>query len=163
MNEPRVRSAVHDELDLAAVFCTECVETILPGTDKDAVLRQLVSSLVQAGRLPQDRARGVADCLIEREQRGTTAMGNGLAFPHMRTRAVDEFAGAIGVAPHGVDFNSLDRTPTRLIILLLSPFEERERHCEIMGRLATLLSNKTLQYSVQIRRTSESLFRFLDF
>ena len=54
----------------------------------------------------------------------------------------------------------MDGQPARLIILIISPFAERQPHGQIMGRLATLLSDKTWQYSVQIPRSPEALFRF---
>jgi hypothetical protein len=50
-----------------------------------------------------------------------------------------------------------------LIILVLSPFDQRERHCQVMGRVATLMSNATLQYSIQIPQTPEALFQVLEF
>ena len=57
----------------------------------------------------------------------------------------------------------MDGQPTRLIILIVSPFTERQTHGMIMGRLAALLTDKTWQYSVQIPRSPEALFRFLGF
>ncbi len=163
MNATKNYSIAEPSVDLAAVFLPDTIVSILRDTDKTEVLTRLVESLAYAGRLPWERVIGVVDTLQKRENYGTTGLGNGLAIPHLRCRAVADFTGAIGVAPNGVDFNSLDGLPTRLIILLVSPFEQREKHTAIMGRLATLLSNKTLQYSVQIPRSPEALFRFLGF
>ncbi len=151
------------ELDLTAIFSPDTIVTIPPGAGKSEVLGSLVESLARAGRLPRESVEAVTAALQERERYGTTGLGKGLALPHLRSRAVPDFAGAIGVAPTGVDFHSLDGLPTRLIVLLLSPFAERAAHVEIMGRLATLLSDKTLQYSVQLPRSPEALFRFLGF
>jgi mannitol/fructose-specific phosphotransferase system IIA component (Ntr-type) len=123
----------------------------------------LVQSLAGAVLLPKEHAQDVTQALQRRERACTSGLGKGLALPHLRCREVSDFIGAIGVAPHGVDFHALDKAPTRLIILLLSPFDERKRHIEIMGRLATLLNDKTLQYSLQLQRSPESLFQLLGF
>ena len=68
--------------------------------------------------------------------------------------------GAAGTT-HLATCHGMDGLPTRLIILLISPFKERELHSELMGRLASLMYNKTLQYSLQNSWTLDSLFRAL--
>lgn len=149
--------------DLKSVFSPDCIVTIPRYAEKSEVLSSLVKSLACAGQLPWQSVVGVIEALQERERFGTTGLGNGLALPSLRTRSIVDFAGAVGIAPAGVDFRSLDGLPTRLIILLLSPLDQREKHAEIMTRLATLLSDNTLQYSVQLPRSPEALFRFLGF
>jgi len=150
-------------VDLATVFSRETIVTIPPYAQKSEVLASLVKSLARAEWFPWENAAGIVHALLERERYGTTGLGKGLALPHLRCREIGDFVGAIGVAPNGIDFHSLDGLPTRLIILLLSPFDQRAKHTEVMGRLATLLSDKTLQYSVQLPRSPEALFRFLGF
>ncbi len=150
-----------DPSDLRSIFPAECIEMIDSGTIKSAVIEQLVSSVARAGRLRAEDVPEVVAALLERERNGTTALGKGLAFPHLRSRAAHQFAGAIGIAQAGVDFQSLDRTPTRLILMLISPFEERDGHRLILGRLATLLSDKTLQYMVQLPRGTDALFHLI--
>jgi len=163
MSTPEDGSIARPPADLAVVFPRDTIVTIPADTGKSAVLTRLVKSLEHAGWLPGESVDGVIKALQERERHGTTGLGKGLALPHLRCREMTNFVGAIGIAATGVDFDSLDGLPTRLIILLLSPFEQRARHMEIMGRLARLLSNKTLQYSVQQSRSPEVLFRFLGF
>lgn len=161
MNNMADSTTVGHCIDLRAIFWAECFQTIPTRTDKKTVLHQLVSSLATSKRIAWDGVDDIVNALLERERTGTTAMGNGLALPNLRTQTVDEFMGAVAVAPAGLDFDSLDGQPTRLIILLLSPLEEREVHCELMGRLARLIHNRTLQHSVRDTRSPESLFRIL--
>ncbi len=154
-------SPAESPINLAAVFSPSAIVAIPRDTPKADVLSSLVTSMASAGRVSWGSVNGIVETLLERERYGTTGLGKGLALPHLRHRDVVDFVGAIGVAPMGVDFDSLDGLPTRLLVLLLSPFDQREGHAEIMGRLATLLSDKTLQYFVQLPRSPEALFRFL--
>lgn len=163
MNALEDYSVAGTVVDLAAVFPRDSIATIARGAEKSQVLSTLVKMIARAGRIPWERVDGIHVTLLERERHGTTGLGKGLALPHFRSREIKDFAGAIGIAPAGVDFDSLDGLPTRLIILLLSPFDQREKHTEIMARLATLLSDETLQYSVQLQRSPEALFHFLGF
>lgn len=148
---------------LSYVFREDCIIRIAEGSDKSTVLRRLVDVLADSGRTSDAVTEPLAAELMERERVGTTGIGKGLAFPHLRTRLVDDFVGAIGVAPQGVEFASLDGRPAHLIVLLLSPFERREEHHEIMSRLASLLGNGTLQYSLQVPRRPQELFHLLGF
>jgi mannitol/fructose-specific phosphotransferase system IIA component (Ntr-type) len=149
--------------DLRSVFTADCVESFPTGTSKNEALRLLVDSLARNGHFSADKATLVANGLIERERLGTTGMGKGLAMPHMRSRNVVDFVGAVGVAPQGIEFDSLDGLPARLVILLISPFDLRQQHCWIMGKIASLLSNRTLQYSLQVQRSPNTLLEFLGF
>jgi PTS system fructose-specific IIC component len=88
-------------------------------------------------------------------------MGKGMAFPHLRTAVVGGCTGAIGVSTTGIEFGSLDGLPTRVVILVLSPLDSRVEHFQILGRLAKLLGDRTIQYSLQIPRTPEQLIALL--
>lgn len=156
-------ATILQQADPGSVFRPTCVEYFPAGITKPQALRRLVDSLVRNGRIPEDKADLMADALVERERLGTTGIGKGLALPHMRSRYVKDFAGAIGVARDGIDFDSLDGIPTRLIILLISPFEQRQQHSYLMAKLATLMTDRTLQYSLQVERTPASLLTFLGF
>ena len=157
MSEPALLGPV----SLTVNFSPELVVQMDSGTSKPEALRQLIATLANAGRVDPEHEDALVEILLARERAATTAMGKGLAFPHLRSTLVAGFCGAIGVAPHGIDFDSLDRVPTRLILLTLSPFEARAKHSEILGRLCSLLSDHTLQYSLQTPRPAEELLTFL--
>lgn len=139
----------------------DCVVNLPSHAGKEEVLAFMVESLAVKGGLPEHLVPSITSALTHRERLGTTGLGHGLALPHLRRQEVTDFVGLIGVAAAGVDFESLDGLPTRIVILVISPFDKRERHVEILGRLATLFLDKTLQYSMQIPRSPEALLRFL--
>jgi mannitol/fructose-specific phosphotransferase system IIA component (Ntr-type) len=148
-------------LRLSQVFSPRLVEYFEPGTSKEDSVRQLVAALAANDKLPAAAVDDVIAGVLERETLGTTAMGKGMAFPHLRTSAVDRNAGAIGVSTTGIDFGALDGLPTRVVILVLSPMERRVEHFQILGRLAKLLGDRTIQYTLKIPRTPEQLIEFL--
>jgi mannitol/fructose-specific phosphotransferase system IIA component (Ntr-type) len=161
MNTARSASAENDEVELLGFLGPDSVVTLPGGLAKEEVLAFMVETLASKGRLPVPLVPKVIAALQQREKLGTTGLGRGLALPHMRTEGITEFIGLVGVATEGIDFDSLDGSPTRVVILVISPFDQRERHIQTLGRLATLLSSKTLQYSMQIPRSPESLLRLL--
>jgi mannitol/fructose-specific phosphotransferase system IIA component (Ntr-type) len=150
-----------DAVRLSEVFSPDLVKYLTPGIPKDETVRQLVSTLAEHGKLPTDAVDQVVSELLRREALGTTAMGKGMAFPHLRTAAIARSVGVIGVSTEGIDFGALDGLPTRVVALLLSPVESRIEHFQVLGRLAKLLGDQTIQYALRIPRTPKQLIEFL--
>lgn len=146
---------------LATVFSQDCIEKISRGATKDAAIEQLLRSLANAHLLTHQQVPDLAKILMDRERAGSTALGKGLAMPHLRTEAVFRFIGAVGLAPEGINFNSIDGDPTKLIFLVLGPYEQRERHFELMGRLSAMMRDKMTLMFLQGRRTPHEVFEYL--
>lgn len=150
-----------DKGDVLDFLGPEAVVTLPHDLDKDQLLAFMVESMVRKRLLPSELQPSVTNGLTRRERTGTTGLGNGVALPHLRRPELTQFTGLIGVATEGVDFDSVDGQPARIVILVLSPTDQTERHLEILGRLARLFSDRTLKYSTQLSRSPESLLRFL--
>src|SRR5437867_3596781 len=158
---PDRRVASGNGVRLASVFRPECIEIIPKHVTKQAVFSQLLGSLAHVNIVPASQIPALVHALMERERAGTTALGKGLAMPHLRTEAVHHFVGSIGLAPGGVDFQSLDGAPTKLIFVVLGPHEPRERHFELMGRLSALLRDKSMLMFLQGQRSAQEVYDYL--
>lgn len=158
---PATNGSNVNRVTFASLFCPACIEHIPNNAPKQDVLEQLLRCLVNAQLLIQTEVPKILNALMSRERIGSTALGKGLAFPHLRTEAVDEFVGAIGLAPEGIDFQSLDGDSTKLVLLVLGPYQQRERHFELMGRLSALLRDKTTLWFLKGRHTQDEVFEYL--
>ena len=140
-------------LPLTSVFRPNCIELIRPATGKSSAISLLIQTLAREERLDRQHAEKIICQLIEREPHSSSAIGKGLAFPHLRTHDVDHFVGAIGVAPEGMNFGSRDQQPTKLVFLTLTPWEHREEHVNLLSRLVRLMQDKvvTMRLNHQIR------------
>ena len=103
--------------DVLGFLGVASVVTLPRKADKQRVLAFMVESMATSGLLPMHLVRSVTSGLLRREQLASTGLGNGVAFPHLRRQELNEFVGLIGVAAEGVDFNSLDGRPARIVIL----------------------------------------------
>jgi len=79
--------------------------------------------------------------VIERENQMSTGLENHLAVPHARMNIQTPLA-AIAIHKNGIDFNSLDNLPARLIILLITPENKPELQLELLSEIAVKFSNK---------------------
>ncbi len=113
-------------------------EAIIPeleATDRNGVIRELVKSLTDQGAIDPERADGIAQAVIYRENEGSTGFGRGVAVPHVKHAAVSTTIATVGRSSHGVDFAALDRAPVYTVVLLLSPKNDPDAHLAAMEKI----------------------------
>jgi mannitol/fructose-specific phosphotransferase system IIA component (Ntr-type) len=118
----------------------EIIKLPLESTDKPGVLRELVSVLHKAGRIRDFEA--VLKAVQEREYKQSTGLEEGIAVPHGKTAAVSSLQLAIGIAPQGIDFNSLDGKPAHLFFLLVGSPDQSGPHVQALADVARLARSK---------------------
>ena len=113
-------------MKLSEFIIPEAIVANLKATDRDGAIRELVTSLADAGALPKAAVDEVVTALVKREQNGSTGFGKGVAVPHTKHAKVKRMSGTIGRSEAGIDFASLDHLPVYSVVLLLSPVPEDE-------------------------------------
>ena len=88
-------------MKLREFIVSDAIVPKLSATDRDAVMRELVTSLASAGAIPADGVDEVVAALIKREQNGSTGFGKGVAVPHVKHPKVKKMAGTIGRSARG--------------------------------------------------------------
>jgi mannitol/fructose-specific phosphotransferase system IIA component (Ntr-type) len=116
------------------------VKIPLVSTDKPGVLRELVGILQDAGQI--DDFDSVLQAVREREEKLSTGLESGIAVPHGKTEAVTSLKLALGIAPQGVDFSSIDGEPSRLFFLLVAPPNQSGPHVEALAEIVKLVQSK---------------------
>lgn len=112
----------------------------LKGTTKEEVIDELLLLLDKHNNINNfDELR---HAVISREESMSTGMEHGVAIPHGRTDAVDKLTCAIGIKPTGVDFDSLDGKPTRIIVLTISPKTKAAPHMQFMSMISQMLDER---------------------
>ncbi len=110
----------------------------LKGNTKEEILAELLDLLVEAG-LVVDRAAAY-DGLLQRERSMSTGLQRGVAIPHARTKGVEQLVCAVGLKPQGVDFQALDRQPSHIFVMTLSPEGAATPHVQFMSEISQALS-----------------------
>lgn len=108
------------------------VDTIDPEKDeekervrlKEAVIEELADLFVKTGQI-RNRSKFHHD-LLSRERKATTAIGGGLAIPHVRSMQPRQFCIIFARSRDGVEFLSPDGRPANLIFGMAAPsYDER--------------------------------------
>ena len=118
------------------------VKVPLESTDKPGVLRELVKVLSDAGEITDyDIALAAVQ---DREYKQSTGLTDGIAVPHAKTPAVTSLKLAIGISHDGIDFDSMDKQPSKLFFLLLASPGMSGPHVEALAEIAKLSRSKAL-------------------
>jgi len=117
----------------------------LKSTDRDGVVNELVDALIASGVCDQALRDELITKVLDRERRGSTGFGRGVAVPHVKHRQSGRMAAAIGLSQRGIDFNSLDKQPVYTVFLLLSPEDRPEEHLQAMEVIFKNLSKDTFR------------------
>ncbi|TVQ62184.1 MAG: PTS sugar transporter subunit IIA [Phycisphaerales bacterium] len=134
----------------------------LASADRDEVVAELVDALVAAGAAEPDLRDTLIEQVLEREKKGSTGFGRGVAVPHVKHKNLTRMAAAIGLSPQGVDFNALDKQPVYSVFLLLSPEDQPEHHLEAMEVIFSNLSKDTFRRFLRQGETAEDVVTLLE-
>lgn len=143
-------------MNLLDILSPSTIKVPLENSDKKAVIFELVDLLAAARKIrePDELKRVV----WEREKQRTTGIGEGLAIPHGKSRCSDELVMAIGKPQEPIDFDSIDRRPVRLVVLLASPPERTADHIQALGKISRMMSDPATRIAAYNAETAEELF-----
>ena len=105
------------------IVSQDAIVARLESDSRDSVITELVGALISSGKAEEGMRDDLIAKVLERERRGSTGFGKGVAVPHVKHPDVDTMAAAIGISEDGIDFDALDKQPVYSFILLLSPLE----------------------------------------
>jgi mannitol/fructose-specific phosphotransferase system IIA component (Ntr-type) len=119
-------------MKLCDIVSREAIIPELKSTSRDEVIEELATALIDAGVAPEGRRSEIIDAVLERERKGSTGFGKGVAIPHVKLKGVDRMRAAVGISAEGIDFNALDKQPVYAVFMLLSPADDPEQHLKAM-------------------------------
>jgi len=138
------------------VLKPDCVKVPLLATEKRAAIEELVDVFAAAGAVGD--AAELKAAVWARESQRSTGIGEGLAIPHGKGAAVKRLAMAIGMPTQPIEYDSIDRKPVKLIVMLVSPPDKVTEHVQALGRLSRLMTDPVFREKTYAARSAEELF-----
>ena len=128
------------------IVSPEAIVDNLRADTKEGVLREL--SEVIAKSIPKLSTNSLAAILMERENLGSTGIGDGVAIPHGKVAGIENLVAAFGRSRNGVQFHSLDGKPAHLFFLIMAPENSAGMHLKALARISRLLKNERFRRSL---------------
>ncbi len=126
---------------------------------KQAAIDELVALHDKAGNLKD--AAAYKEGILKREEMGTTAIGMEVAIPHAKSEAVKAPALAAITVPDGVDYESPDGAPCKLIFMIAATLDG-DVHLEVLARLMQMLMHEDFTAKLKAAKTPQEFLDIID-
>mgnify|MGYP002661479784 FL=1 len=127
----------------------------LQGTTKEGVIDEMISGLSANGII--NDAAVYKEGIMKRESQTSTGLGDGIAMPHAKNKAVIKPAVVFAKSAAGVDYASLDGQPAHLFFMIAAPEGANNVHLEVLASLSRLLINPDFTASLKKAQTPEEV------
>jgi len=134
--------------------------SFLNGKDRDQVIRDLVETLVREKKV--DNVDSLFNAIIEREKIVTTGIGMGVAIPHAKLQEYDDFFIAIGILVDGVNWDSLDNNPVRLVFLIGGPDDKQTEYLQILSSLTLAVKDEERRKKILNAKSPDEVVKLFE-
>ncbi|EPE60746.1 PTS system fructose-specific EIIABC component [Exiguobacterium sp. S17] len=146
-------------MNITDLLKKDTIQLNLRSRSKADVIEELVDVLDRAGKL-SDR-NGYRDAILAREAQSTTGLGEGIAIPHAKTKAVKAPAIAFGRSS-GVDYEALDGQDSRLFFMIAAGEHADNEHLETLSKLSVFLMDPKFQERLYAATSEDDVIRAIE-
>jgi|GEM_PF-40254 len=146
-------------MSLSGFMQKELVLLDLLSDKKEDVIKELISPIIKKKFTNSEETLNKA--VLNREARGSTAIGNGVAIPHAETPSIKEKIIVFGRSKKGVSFDAIDNKPVNLFFMIISPSREICPHLKTLARISRLLRNKAFRDDLMSATSSEDIIKLI--
>lgn len=124
--------------------------------------KQLLQELSEAGsKIIGMESQKIFETLLDREQLGSTGVGNGVAIPHGKIAGMEKIVGVFAQLNKPVSFDAVDDQPIDIAFMLLAPVGSGADHLKALSRIARLLRNQNMLASIRGSADADAIYALL--
>lgn len=127
----------------------------LQATDKAGAIDEMVQKMYDAGRITDIETYKAG--ILAREAQTSTGLGDGIAMPHAKNKAVKEATVLFAKSKAGLDYQSLDGQPTYLFFMIAAPEGANDTHLQALAQLSRLLIDPDFVAELKSAETPEQV------
>ncbi len=109
----------------------------LDSHDRKGALKEMVSFLKRRKKISKEKE--LYEKLLQREELGSTAIGEGVAIPHCKMKGVKNPIVLLAISRKSIDFQSLDGNPSNIFFLVVSSPDNPSLNLQILAAIASLV------------------------
>ena len=130
------------------------------GATKHDALEALIAA-VSTNPVVQDVA-AFRRAVYEREAIMSTGIGEGIAIPHVRIPEITEATLGVGIAPGGIDFETLDNRPVHVLVLFATPAGSDKEYLRLLAQVMLSLRDRELFQALIGCSTEDEVYAILN-
>ena len=122
---------------------------------------ELIDRLIAEDILSAANRDAVLEVVRKRETSMSTGIGFGIGLPHASTDCIDDVVAAFGRSKQGINFDALDNQPVKLVLLLLVPQGQFQKHLHTLASIAKVLHNKSFRKAIEDASDAEAILEII--
>ncbi len=151
-----------DKPKLIEFIGEEYIKANIKAENKKDALNEMISFFIDSHKGTSKLKDEITKSVFEREEDMSTGIGEGIALPHGVVEKGKSVYGAIGLSKKGIEFNSIDKKPVHLIVLIVTPKKhQNEIHLDVLRQLSKLFSNMLIRESIFCSESAAEIYDIL--
>jgi PTS system fructose-specific IIC component len=136
----------------AVLVCPDC-------SNKEDALNRIIKLTCDVYKIKN--CEEIVSMVIERETKLSTGIGLEIAVPHCRSSQVENVIISVILIPQGIQYNSIDGKPVKLIFLIISPQKDIQGHIMALSSVSHAISDEEIRLKLLNSKTSDELYETL--
>jgi PTS system nitrogen regulatory IIA component len=145
-------------MELSDILAERSVIACAKVTSKRQLLQLFAD---KAAELTGTPAHDIFETLVDREQLGSTGLGNGIAIPHGKMKGLNSVIAIFARLENPIEFDAVDDQPVDLAIMLLAPTGSGADHLKALSRVARLMRTDSVLEQLRNTRDADKLYEVL--
>ena len=146
-------------MQLDQIFKIEFINANLLAQTKTEALAELVNPIIKGGL--KLKSSSIIEILQQRENLGSTGIGDGVAIPHGKIPELDDLIVAFGRSMEGVPYDSVDGKPVHLFFLLLAPENSAGQHLKVLAKISKMLKVTNFRKMLLKAKSQSDLYKII--
>lgn len=146
-------------MNLLDVLDKDLVKVPLTASDKQGIITELVEAVAKAKGYSTSQFEDILEAVLNRENLGSTGIGNGIAIPHAKTNVIQHVTMVVGVSRFPVEFDSPDAQKSRLFFMVLAPPSEASAHVELLASIARTCTSNVFRRMLEQAKDKDEVIR----
>ena len=140
--------------------CSKCILPDFQADSKESALHLLSehAARIQAGI----DSEHIFSILQEREDLGSTGIGQGVAIPHGKLAGLDQMLIIIARSRGGIPFNAVDNKDVHIIFMLIAPGDAASTYLKVLARLSRLLRTPGVYQELLTAESAQAIARIIE-
>ena len=147
-------------MKITELLIKERMNLDLQSVTKEDVINELAEMFLSTGII--DDLEGFMGEIKNREALSSTALEEGIAIPHAKTKYVKKPALAFGRSKKGIDYESLDGEPSTIFFMIAAPEDANNAHIETLARLTQMLLDTDFRTNILEMGTKEEILDLIN-
>ncbi|PIO83616.1 PTS fructose transporter subunit IIC [Loigolactobacillus backii] len=142
-------------MDIRELLLKDVMIMDLKATTKVEAINEMVHQYYEHGIITDEKL--YKQDILKREAESTTGIGDGIAMPHAKNKAVTRATVLFAKSNGGIDFDALDGQPVQLFFMIAAPEGANNTHLQALAALSSLLINPDLVAALKKAQTPDDV------